>query len=616
MTLTTELSLIPSIRGRETAFSFVSRIAALNGVGAAGFCADMGLSFSRIIEGKVEDLLGLATLCRIDADDLKSWSPLYLGNREHSFRGHRLHAKAIKESTVRGCPICLREDAETSTDAPERAMYVRGDWLFRPATLCLKHKHPLVPLWTQPNPIRRYDAAARMVDIAPGILAGSLDREHRDPNDYDHWIEARLLGKHTDSWLDQFELYAAAHFCELMGRAIWALRIPKWKKFKSEHAWMAFEMGFRFATLGEDSIRAALTELQVAIGAATDGPKKKFGALYDRLAFDLAGEEYEPFRTLLRDHIAATWPLGPGDDLMGEPVLERRVHSVRTAARELGMDPRRLRKLLVEVGLVRPPETGQDDQWELFDALVAQPHLASLNTLVSAKDFQEALSMSRSQFELLRKEGFFPPAIHGDDHKPLWDVRAGHRYLEGLLAGAEPIYVPMHAWGDIPKTAQRLKVSPGTIVSLLERGKVQRVGRHMTRDGYEAILVTHDEIERLLERPNAPGISIEVFARQTGLTPSAAMRIVRDGHVPSTEGPHPKTSASQRFLAPCDITAFHMRFVTLRGLAVELGTSWQALRYKLADAGVRPFSPEGNVYGAIYERYSVEAYLGGGPTKD
>lgn len=115
----------------------------------------------------------------------------------------------------------------------------------------------------------------------------------------------------------------------------------------------------------------------------------------------------------------------------------------------------------------------------------------------------------------------------------------------------------------------------------------------MRREGYGAILVTHDEIEHLLERPEAPGISVEVFARQCNLKPAAAMRLVREGHVPSTAGLHPKTGARQRFLAPANLAAFHERFVALRGLAVELGTSWQALRLRLANAGVCPFSPDG-----------------------
>ncbi|WP_158274134.1 hypothetical protein [Allosediminivita pacifica] len=46
--------------------------------------------------------------------------------------------------------------------------------------------------------------------------------------------------------------------------------------------------------------------------------------------------------------------------------------------------------------------------------------------------------------------------------------------------------------------------------------------------------MTRQEIERLLERPEAPEISIEVFARQCGMTPTAAMRLVREEHVSTT----------------------------------------------------------------------------------
>ena len=69
---------------------------------------------------------------------------------------------------------------------------------------------------------------------------------------------------------------------------------------------------------------------------------------------------------------------------MGEPVLERRMHSVLTAARELGVDSRRLRKILAAKGVVRPADDGNPDAWELFDARTAEPVLAGLGDLVSA----------------------------------------------------------------------------------------------------------------------------------------------------------------------------------------------------------------------------------------
>ncbi|MBC7736000.1 MAG: hypothetical protein H7245_01970 [Candidatus Saccharibacteria bacterium] len=135
---------------------------------------------------------------------------------------------------------------------------------------------------------------------------------------------------------------------------------------------MSFSTGYDLASQGEDHVRQVLTELHEIIGTAQDGPKKKFGDLYDRLARDLTSEDYAPFRDLLRSHIAEIWPMGPGDELMGEPVRVRRKHSVLTAAREINMDPRRLCKLLVEAGFVRSAEEGREDACELFGAKSAE----------------------------------------------------------------------------------------------------------------------------------------------------------------------------------------------------------------------------------------------------
>lgn len=603
--MTAKLSLVPAFKEREPAFSYLSRVAAANDVPLGLFAQDMGLSLTKILEGDEAEILKLAALTGIDAHVLASWSPVHIGARDHLFRGQVMHAKAIKETGIRGCPDCLREDLAGGDGAT--AMAVRGDWLFRPVSICMRHSRPLVTLWTVVNKTERYDVAARMAEVHPRLMTGELYQPHRAPAPFDLWISARLLGESSELWLDQFELYPAAHFCELLGRSIWATKIPKWMKFTRDEAWKLFEVGFTFAKAGDTQIRSALHELQEIIGEPTDGPKKKFGDLYDRLAFDLTSATYAPFRALLRDHIATTWPLGPGDDLMGEPVLERKRHSVLTAAREIGMDSRRLRKLLVEKGVVCSIEEGRSDAWELFDAADAKPILEEIIALASATEFQQALGISRSQFELLRRDGYFEPELHGHDHKPLWNVRSGRRFVDSLLTGAEPIYVPMHNWADIPKAAQRLKISPGQIVGLIEKDRLRRVGKHMGRDGYAAILVTTDEVERLLERPDAPGISIEVFARQCGLKPANARRLVRLGHTPSTEGRNPKTGLHQQFLAPGDIAAFHARFVTLRGLAIERGSAWQALRHELAERGILPFSPDGLDYGTVYERVDLAA---------
>ncbi|MPQ94822.1 TniQ family protein [Thioclava sp. JE_KL1] len=603
--MTRRLSLAPQHGEREPAFSYLSRVAARYGVPTRDFAADMGLSFSRIIDGDPRDITALAELTDTEAERLLAWSPKYLGNRNHYFCGHVMHAKAIKESAVRGCPDCLREDLENGSASPEGAVFIRGEWLFRPVTLCAKHHRPLSPLWRAPAKLDRYDIAARMAEIAPAIISGELDLQTRAPADFDLWIAKRLARQSTGIWLDQFPFYPAAHFCELLGRACRSVRFLKSANVPPEDAWKVFQVGFRFAQDGESSIRAALSSLQGLMGDSTDGPKKIFGDLYDRLTFDLTNEDYAPFRTLLRDHIRKTWPLGPGDDLMGEPVLTRHLHSVLTASREYGIDSRRLRKLLVTAGVVRPLEQGRSDAWELFTPEDAEPVLSRLETLLSAADLQDALQISRTHFGSLRKDGYFAPTLEGADHKPLWDLREARGFIDDLLQGAEPVYVPTRSWAHLSDAAIRLKVSPGTIIRLIEGRRLHRVGKHVSRDGFAAILVTLDEVERLLDRPTTPGISIQVFAKQCGLKDIYLRRLVRMGHIPSTEGRNPKTGAKQRFLSTEDIEAFYARFITLRDLAVEHGINWQALRHELAQRGIEPFSPDGEDYGAVFERDTV-----------
>lgn len=92
--------------------------------------------------------------------------------------------------------------------------------------------------------------------------------------------------------------------------------------------WAIYQMGYAVAHKGEAAVLDTLTHLKHQIGAPWDGPKRKYGALYGQLSFDLTGADYAPFRTLLREHILETWALGPSDELMGEPVLRRRKHSV------------------------------------------------------------------------------------------------------------------------------------------------------------------------------------------------------------------------------------------------------------------------------------------------
>src|SRR3990167_7755706 len=161
---------------RETVPSFLSRFAAMRLTPMVEFAQNMGFSFRRILDGDPEALDSLAHwggLTAAGIEVLQSWSGMPIGDVRMRFRGEVFISRALRNPTLRGCPVCLREDALAHSGDPAAAMAMRGDWQLREVTLCLKHRHLLVPLWTADNRYARYDFALRFKGIGVDLLAGT-----------------------------------------------------------------------------------------------------------------------------------------------------------------------------------------------------------------------------------------------------------------------------------------------------------------------------------------------------------------------------------------------------------------------------------------------------------
>ncbi|WP_349540478.1 TniQ family protein [Sagittula sp. NFXS13] len=596
-------------RPREPAFAFLSRLAAAGGVSAVDFGQDVELPFAEIAKGIPDALRQLERLSGNEEGRLAAWTPLACEGHRRSINGHRFPVRPLLTSEVRGCPVCLREDIAASSLEPHRAMTFQAHRLIHHVSLCVRHQTSLVPLWKDTAPSLRYDTAQRFREIADEIASGAMDGDARAPTEFEVWFDRRLAGEpHNETWLDEHPLHAASVFCRLLGYALLRLHdlkprdvAPKW-----EH--LTYDAGFAVAYKGEAEIIAHLQQLN-ALAEPRIGPKAAFPVLYDRLSREHRDDpDFKPYRDVLARHLLDSWPMGPGDDLLGEPVEFRRLHSVRTASEETGIDMRRLRKMLEAANLIDP---NMPDNWATFDAQAAQKLLAPMVSFVSAKQFSEMHGINRSQFDLLVEDGILTPALPNAKSKNVWDPRDGRAFLDGLLSGAEIIQQAQHGWETISKAAQRLKIRPAAIIHAIRRGRIQRVARNVQFHGYGSVHVYHEEVAQVLGADEPAALSLELFAKSVGLAqPVFLNRLVRDSHVPSTEMRNPRTKAMQRYITGKDAAVFHARFVTLRTLAKARGVAWQKLAAKLRDAGVLPFSPEGVDYGYLYLRSEVERILG------
>ncbi|MCL1629694.1 hypothetical protein M3N55_13230 [Roseibaca sp. V10] len=490
-------------------------------------------------------------------------------------------------------------------------MGIRGHWSVPHVATCARHEHPLIVLYRDPHATARYDNAQHLSAVTKSILGGELDRPRETPASFEDWLEDRLLSGPGPDWLSGHPLHAASVFCRLLGIALLRLDGLRLDHIADESRHSLYALGFEVAQGGEDAVRRALIRLQELVDTLQDGPKKTYPALYDRLSHDYAeNPDYAPFRRILRDHMAATWPLGPGDELLGEPVHERRLHSVTTASRETGVDPRRLRKQLSAAGLL-VEDSVLPDSWAVFDAAAAAPILRDLIVLVAATEFREIIGATRSQFDLLVADGVLKPSLETSETKSVWDPRAGTAFLTGLLRGAVQLRQPQHSWEHISKSAQRLKIGPGVIIRAIMDGQLRRIGNLEGRTGYSAVYVDHDEVARLLGSEAPPGHTIETFAKSVGAGPPVGLRrLILDGHTPATRAINPRTNAEQFYITTADAEAFHAKYFTPRTMANAYRRSWQSLRIELQQYGTGQFRRDDCDYGRIFLRDMVECCLG------
>ncbi len=609
------LPLRPAPMQRETVPSFLSRIAAMNGVGCTDFALDMGFSLKRVVHLDETALRQLAICGALNPDQLAeliSWTGRQIGDVRTGFRGEVFVTRAIVNPVVRGCPICLREDAQKDTGKPLQHMVMRGHWQLREVSVCLDHSHILVPLWDKSNRTARYDYSERLPEILPRLMNSDFDQQYVKPSPYDHWIDERLGTGQDKTWLAQHSLYAATTLCRLLGTELLRLDPPTLLDAIAQRR-SAQARGFDVAHQGEVAIRDALDALAAFADGAHDGPKKAFGGLYSSLSKDYLDEEaFAPFRDLLRDCILDVWPVAAGEDLLGATQSVRTLHSISSAATETGIGAFLLDQFLVaasafDEGDARPVAR------KTFDAAKYAALLSEIPTLVGPIEMELAMGATRSQFASLVADGILVPRIDIPTIKSPWRVSDGLMLVAELMEMAVPVDPTDKHWECIQRAKSRASIKVGTIIAAIRDGRLN-LGRRTDVKGYASFCVLKAEINGLAPKtrpaPNHSHMTAAAFDRSIGKRGEGWFeRLSAAGHTPSTRVPRPKWGGMRTYVSQADQEAFHARFMTPSTMAREAGADRRVIISKLNAAGIGPFAPNGESYGGLYLRSEVEGIL-------
>jgi hypothetical protein len=170
----------------------------------------------------------------------------------------------------------------------------------------------------------------------------------------------------------------------------------------------AHARGFDVARYGDFAIKDALDHVAAAAIGPLDEPKKAFGALYMGLREYANEDGFAPYKAILRTCILDHWPIAPGEVVLGEVVSERRLHSLVTASKEIGVGAAVIEHFLVEAGAL-PEQDERPPNRQVFDAQKHAGLLAEIPTLVGPIAMREAMGATLKELIALEKEGVLVP---------------------------------------------------------------------------------------------------------------------------------------------------------------------------------------------------------------
>ena len=556
------LNLTLEPKARETLPSFLSRLAAANGLGVVEFSKDMGFSFKRVLNFEEVALQTLAEVAGLRAEqlgELVSWTGRPAGDIRMQFRGELVPSRTLRSPVVRGCPDCLRADIAAQSVAPLTAMTYRGEWQLKDAKVCVTHNRPLVPLWEEDTPLRRWDFQAGFSDLQATLRAAQAEETPFIVTAYDLWLDRRLRTGEDETWFKGHTVFAAARLCKHIGQQI------------IDHGFVSRDLpveagrpeaiGFSALNEGPTALRSTLDDLVAVASGAGDGPKKAFGALYAVLNRDYAdAPEFDGFRDIMRACILDHWPFAAGDVVLGQVVEKRKLHSVASAADEVGIGDELLDRILTEnrafaVGDQRPPAR------KTFDADRFQDVLCEIPNWVGPTAICATLGATKAQFQRLVEHGVLTPTVKDPKVKARWQKGQAQNLRDALLKAAVNVARGDQGWVSLHVAGGQDQGGLKRVIDGVFDGTVA-LGYLPEQRGYRSLVVPKSIVAVIDQRKtNVEPVTAVAFARSIGLRQKGAfLAFIQDGHTPATLMKNATTGQAVYRMTEKDIAAFRSLF--------------------------------------------------------
>jgi hypothetical protein len=601
------------LQPNEGSVGFASRLAALNGRTLAELLRDQGIRPYALDRGDHASIIRLARVGGADAAMLERYSPAGATDSRHQILGgEALYRLSVRKTYFSYCPACLDEDQDRFDGPPTARPWLRMEWTVTHFRSCRRHNVTL----SKAEPVR--------TRFEPPDFCRTM--AFRDPSDeataaapsspFQDWLFARLSGaRDGGNWLDDMQLYVSIAFCEALGLS--ALHSPKVRTARLDALeWAeAADAGFDIARRGAGAIEDLLERLNAA-QTRTRGvwaPRDTFGYAWGVLEKTLADPAWMKPRDLFASYAMQALPLESGTLVLGHEMSERKVHTIRTAARASGAHARTMRRLFKRKGIsAEQVEAGLRDH----RVTAVSDELASIVTklkgALTTPNVQKLTGIPLPWLRAIIAEGHLP-TVTGSQEKEY----AKHRFersavdamLKRLLEGAVEVIKPTEDQVGLIEARSRAVGSTERVLRIAFGNELRWKGCLAGRSGFHALLVDVNEVTTLV-RSEAPkhGLSkTEIMDFITGMGRDSVTRFIEFGQLELVDEFSPAARRLVKVISRESAERFRVKYVALGELCQRHELHHKQVRLLLGVHGIEELFEPGRYKAFFYDRAAVEA---------
>lgn len=572
------LGLTLPLMSMETLPSFVSHIAQRNGLRhVQDFVQDMDLSWRQILQLDPDVLQELADLTGADAEALAAGSFAPVGDGFFRFRGCDLPLSFLERSALKYCPVCMTNDRDLHGRTWGRAL-----WQIDPLRVCPVHGVMLDVLEPPDYPRCPHDFAGRtadhraLTDEVPVVEVGD-NAAH-----FARYLSDRLHGcGKGHSWLDGMAVDVAARLCENVGILIHTGPAARPGALDRRSMIAAGASGFAICAQGTDALWDVYESIRRRSSSSKGGFYADFG-FYTRWLQRMARpDRYRQVLDHFRDFVLDSYPLAPGQEVLGRNCNRRRWFTWTEVGRKYGLSSGRITRLQRAFGV-----SGDDLRRVAPGAY--ETELLILSSGLDRKQAAHRLNVHPSAIDKFVEAGLLNYALELPQMDKLFLPEDIDSFLTAVFANAEMVETaPAGAW-SLRSIAQKATLPNADLLPAVISGRLKKVWKLRDISGLPALHLNLDEVLDAFEVPPLIGLTRSDLRKKLHINCSTVSLLLQRGMIASRQFRDPRTRQRLSLVATEELDRFLDKHFPLGLMAWQLGTQAKHVAARLDRAEVWP----------------------------